>query len=438
MERTRIAAWLALAVVALASAACARGLARPEAPPRDASRATPAGAFDVRDAGALGDGVADDTRAIQAAIDAARDSGGGVVYAPPGTYVIRSLRMYGKITIKGAGRDVTTFKAKPGMTSADRLIDTRDDSDPGNDLVYDGVVLFWNGYGAAPLEQIAFRDLTIDGDHASQTVAGAKNLWCIYLNNVRYASIHNVLVTKCMNHGIALKESTYALIDDVITSVNGQGYLVGGSGGGDGVVLFSRCHDNVVQNSVAFGNRSIGFEDEGRFGRYREGNRNRGNVWRNLRAEGNGDHGFLVLFADDALLENVTSVGDAAGRHSAGIQLVGTRRARVAGARIVRPGHGGLAARPECHNEPPRGPCRNDGGRNGTNEALTVLGLEVVDAGGVPLRLEDVRGARIEGRIRGARGREAVELGAGGQWPVRDVELAIEHEDAPPAASPSP
>ena len=46
------------------------------------------GAFSVLDYGAAGDGVADDTAEIQAAIDAVEASGGGIVYFPRGTYLI--------------------------------------------------------------------------------------------------------------------------------------------------------------------------------------------------------------------------------------------------------------------------------------------------------------------------------------------------------------
>jgi parallel beta-helix repeat protein len=65
---------------------------------------------DVTGYGALGDGVADDTAAIQAAIDAC-PSAGGIVFIPPGTYKVSGgIAMYGtsgtarnNITIRGAG-----------------------------------------------------------------------------------------------------------------------------------------------------------------------------------------------------------------------------------------------------------------------------------------------------------------------------------------------
>ena len=42
--------------------------------------------YSVRDFGAKGDGIADDTAAFQKALDKAGQAGGGVVYAPRGNY----------------------------------------------------------------------------------------------------------------------------------------------------------------------------------------------------------------------------------------------------------------------------------------------------------------------------------------------------------------
>jgi len=66
----------------------------------------------VLDFGAVGDGVADDTDAIQAAID----SGAGSVYAPTGTYKITStVNINRPITFFGASRANTIFSVSTGI-----------------------------------------------------------------------------------------------------------------------------------------------------------------------------------------------------------------------------------------------------------------------------------------------------------------------------------
>ena len=51
------------------------------------------GRFNVKDFGAKGDGVHIDSPAINAAIDAASEAGGGTVYFPAGTYSSYSIRL---------------------------------------------------------------------------------------------------------------------------------------------------------------------------------------------------------------------------------------------------------------------------------------------------------------------------------------------------------
>jgi inhibitor of cysteine peptidase len=79
----------ALAVVALCLAAGSRAKSRPSGDARAASALnnTPA-ALDLKDFGATGDGVTDDGPALQAALDALADAGGGSLYVPEGRYAI--------------------------------------------------------------------------------------------------------------------------------------------------------------------------------------------------------------------------------------------------------------------------------------------------------------------------------------------------------------
>lgn len=60
-----------------------------------------------REFGAKGDGVADDTQAIQNALDQAASRGGGVVYLPNGVYRVSSLALVSRCILQGESRDGT-------------------------------------------------------------------------------------------------------------------------------------------------------------------------------------------------------------------------------------------------------------------------------------------------------------------------------------------
>jgi hypothetical protein len=72
----------------------------------------------VADFGTVGNGVTDDTTAIQNAIDAVGGRGGGVVYFPPGVYAITSLSITTPYTtLKGTGKFSSVLRITSGTTT---------------------------------------------------------------------------------------------------------------------------------------------------------------------------------------------------------------------------------------------------------------------------------------------------------------------------------
>ncbi|WP_263356225.1 rhamnogalacturonidase [Acidicapsa ligni] len=84
-------------------AATLPALAQPLSASASAKTATastaPASGFNVRHFGAVGDGKNLDSKAINAAIEAAADAGGGTVYFPAGVYASYSIRLKSHITL---------------------------------------------------------------------------------------------------------------------------------------------------------------------------------------------------------------------------------------------------------------------------------------------------------------------------------------------------
>lgn len=67
--------------------------------------------FNVKQFGAAGDDITDDTAAIRAALDAAEQNGGGVVYFPWGTYRLTDwIRIPAKTILRGEERDASILK----------------------------------------------------------------------------------------------------------------------------------------------------------------------------------------------------------------------------------------------------------------------------------------------------------------------------------------
>lgn len=149
------------------------------------------GTFNVKHYGAVGDGLTDDTDAVQDAFDAATVDG-GIAYFPPGTYLCDPLTAYRNVGIWGCGRGVSIIKSGAAGTLLDYGTGT--------------------GYGQfnGPLH-----DITLDGDNVGTTgisiIAGVS------------LSMSRMDVMKFTGDGLHLRAVLIGELNDVVISQNAIG-----------------------------------------------------------------------------------------------------------------------------------------------------------------------------------------------------------------------
>lgn len=162
--------------------------------------------------GAKGDGVTDDTAALQVALSAAGPS--GVVYFPAGTYVISSaLTVPSSVTLLGSGFNTTVIKQT--STTA-------------------------NGFTATSTTALKISDLQVYGPSSGSgmgiSISGSPTSY-VYLRNVRVAHFGS--------DGINVGDPIISRFDDTISALNGgHGFNIGGttSATGGTSCSFTACY----------------------------------------------------------------------------------------------------------------------------------------------------------------------------------------------------
>ena len=196
------------------------------APARERSGARPA--FDVRSFGARGDGRTDDSRALQAALDAARAAGGGVVHVPAGTYLIGpppgppGKPGTGSITI-GSG----TWLRGDGPASVLKV----------KDAVGSYRALFTGHPGPeTPLEDVTLSDLRIDqncgasggvvgpggADFVVFLAWGGKNLTVERARFDPVCGVNTVVLNAPTARNLVVRDSTFRFVKGPSTAPGGE------------------------------------------------------------------------------------------------------------------------------------------------------------------------------------------------------------------------
>lgn len=164
----------------------------------------------VAEFGAKGDGVTDDTAAIQAAIDAVHAEGGGEVHIPSGTYILSSsLTIYSYIKLVGSSQYAVTIKQT--NVNAAHIYAT--------DVVY------------PTIKDITFVGLGMDS-------AGGGGIFLTRQNNDNTEGVNfeNVTVRNCAGSGITISCPITSVFTNVVClGLVGSGFSF--YGGGTSVVM---------------------------------------------------------------------------------------------------------------------------------------------------------------------------------------------------------
>ena len=256
---------------------------------------TAAKVYNVVSYGAKGDGVTDDAPAIQNAINAAKNAGGGVVYLPAGTYRLyaarsvdadlgANLELFDGVTVKGAGPASTVVVADRDFASA---------------------------FGAIRRNNLGVRDLTL--------TAGASKQDGVKFGVCTGAVIQNV-VAHDIYIGIALYSCTNGIVRGCkVYNCSGAGIWIG-----QGETWTELSVGGLMEDCEGWGTSFTAFRVAGNVSAAR---RATGVTLRRCYSHNSGTQNFLFTYAASVTVDDCTS--STAG--SGGIRFTGVTGGNVVG-----------------------------------------------------------------------------------------------------------
>lgn len=304
----------------------------------------------------------EDNRAIQAAIEAVAQVGGGTVNVLPGTYLLHdSVHLRSKVRLVGAGANTILLKsrevcsalaadlgyghfdvsvAEPDLFSVGMGVTIRDDR--GGGFYSTIATLTWrdgNRFGISEMlnhdyyrreeakiynsfppvsarfvSDVEVRDLSIEGNRAENPhFLNSCRGGGVFLLAVKNAVISNVTVRDLNGDAISFQQCRNVLIEDCLLEANAGNGLHPGSGSVGATMRRCKVIDNG-QDGVFFCLRatyslcdSCAFVENERHG-VSIGGRDCHNAIVNCTIEGNGRDGVFLRDSDEAMAPHVTLV----------------------------------------------------------------------------------------------------------------------------------
>lgn len=184
--------------------------------------------FDVRDYGAKGDGVNDDTEAINGAIKAAAETGGGTVYVPAGVYMI-NLDNYRSIDLKSNINLVLAYNA-----------------------ILNGLATANNNYAVVRCRDVSNVTITggkIMGERDTHKGTRGESGHGISVQGSNNVKINDIYISNCWGDGIFIADSTAQnycdniVVDNFVTERNRR----------NGIAVVS-AKNTTIRNGESFNN----------------------------------------------------------------------------------------------------------------------------------------------------------------------------------------
>lgn len=283
--------------------------------------------FNVKDYGAIGDGVADDTAAIQAAINAASAAGGGQVYAPEGTYIVSAgeepsdgcLMLKSNVYLYGDGMGLTNIKVADGsdtkITGVIRSAYGEETHDFGiSNLTIDGnrdnttgkIDGWFNGF--IPGQEGHDSNVTLDGVEIKD---------CSGYGFDPHEQTINMVIKNSVSHGNGLDGFVADFLVDSVFENN-----IAYDNDRHGFNIVTSSHEFTMTNNVSYGNGSTGIVIQ-------RGSENIASPYNVIITGGevydNGAEGILVKLSSEVTVSGV----DIHDNGSAGVRIYGSSNVTV-------------------------------------------------------------------------------------------------------------